>query len=513
LVWKMLRIPQLVVILATLAFQGECAYNYHNQIDCMDPNAPRMNNIGYVLSGYDIYRGNPIPTYDIVDPGTRSLIFAAEYNGDMTPDYRYCTPEGISLLKCSGNCQLSFQTDFISGTYSYHEKMSGSVGVGGSAGTGKVNGSFGASIGWNHVNDMTTGGANLFTMSEIQCCVYISEMFEFLRPPFHPNFIAGLHTLTETYDEHSYRRFLESFGTHYVKKSTMGAIFGEQSMISAESWTYMVQQGWNIGIMAGMSAGFSGNINMTIDYNETERETFDRYTSEQLLYSRGAPPPADGQALTWASSTFDNPNVLSFTLDRIDNLYLLDYVSSGVVANLGKALDGFCATLVAEGELEDCNLPPPDPPIPKPRIWSHWSNFGEGTDYRAQECPEYSYVEKIRWKYQGNTYGMVDFKMKCHGELFWRLPAIGNPDGAWDPIMDCTEGGFSQLTAREDTTWAGVVNVEAKCMDSVITQHSNDDYRGEYNQDLVCGNQGQLVGMQVRQKTHHGITNFRILCA
>ena len=86
--------------------------------------------------------------------------------------------------------------------------MSGSVGVGGSAGTGKVNGSFGASIGWNHVNDMTTGGANLFTMSEIQCCVYISEMFEFLRPPFHPNFIAGLHTLTETYDEHSYRRYV-----------------------------------------------------------------------------------------------------------------------------------------------------------------------------------------------------------------------------------------------------------------------------------------------------------------
>ena len=82
--------------------------------------------------------------------------------------------------------------------------------VGGSAGTGKVNGSFGASIGWNHVNDMTTGGANLFTMSEIQCCVYISEMFEFLRPPFHPNFIAGLHTLTETYDEHSYRRYVGS---------------------------------------------------------------------------------------------------------------------------------------------------------------------------------------------------------------------------------------------------------------------------------------------------------------
>ena len=164
----------------------------------------------------------------------------------------------------------------------------------------------------------------------------------------------------------------------------MGAIFGEQSMISSDSWTYMVEQGWNIGIMAGMSAGFSGNINMGIDYNETERETFDRYTKEQLLYSRGAPPPPDGNALTWASSTFEDPNVLSFSLDRLDNLYLLEYVSAGVVQNLGKALDEFCATLVAEGELEDCNLPPPDPPIPKPRVWSHWSNFGEGTDYRAQ---------------------------------------------------------------------------------------------------------------------------------
>ena len=155
----------------------------------MDPNAPRMNNIGYVLSGYDIYRGNPVPTYDIVDPGTRSLIFSAEYNGDMTPDYRYifimlfnqifsiryCTPEGISVLKCSGNCQLSFQTDYIAGTYSYNEKMSGSIGVGGGGSAGGVNGSFSASVGWHHVNDMTTNGANLFTMSEVLICILVSH--------------------------------------------------------------------------------------------------------------------------------------------------------------------------------------------------------------------------------------------------------------------------------------------------------------------------------------------------
>ena len=54
-----------------------------------------------------------------------------------------------------------------------------------------------------------------------------------------------------------------------------------------------------------------------------------------------------------------------------------------------------------------------------------------------QECGEGEYVEKIAWKYQGQTYGIIDFKMKCSGEIFWRSPEIGNDNGAWDPIMSC----------------------------------------------------------------------------
>ena len=113
-------------------------------------------------------------------------------------------------------------------------------------------------------------------LAQVKCCVYTSQMFEFLRPPLHKNFIAGLHSLTELYDDAVYRRFIKAFGTHFVSSSTMGAIWGEQTLITSESWTYMVQNGWNIGAMAGMSAGFTAGINMTINYNETEREAFDR---------------------------------------------------------------------------------------------------------------------------------------------------------------------------------------------------------------------------------------------
>ena len=43
---------------------------------------------------------------------------------------------------------------------------------------------------------------------------------------------------------------------------------------------------------------------------------------------------------------------------------------------------------------------------------------------------------------------------------------------------------------------------------------SNDDLRGEYNRDMECRLPGQqIVGVQVKKETHHGITNFRVLCA
>ena len=164
----------------------------------------------------------------------------------------------------------------------------------------------------------------------------------------------------------------------------MGALFGKQIMISAESWTYMVEKGWDIDLRAEMSAMFSANISFGMNYNETEREEFDHRTKEQQLYSRGSPPSSDGNSLTWANTEIEEPQVLTVNLERLDSLYLEEYVSSAVVKNLGRFLDEYCEALVAEGALKDCNVLPPDPPAPTPRIWSHWSNFGEGSDYKAQ---------------------------------------------------------------------------------------------------------------------------------
>jgi len=288
----------------------------------------------------------------------------------------------------------------------------------------------------------------------------------------------------------------------------MGALYGEQSRISSESWSYLVSKSFDISASAKFSAiSATGSLN----YNKTEAETFKRYTEEQHIYSRGAVPPGDGSPLTWAQNTIEEPNVLSITLEPIDTLPIEDYVSPVVISNLRLALDEYCPSLLEEGALSSCDAPPPDPPAPKPRVWSHWSNFGEGDDLPIQECPEGQYVEKMKWRYYDRQ-GLMDFRMKCSNE-HWRSPAIGDNEGVWDNEMNCQDTGFRLAAGREDGR-KGIVNVRAVCKGSQTEITSNNDMRGKYNRDLACkhGDQ-QIVGVQVRKDGRHGIVNMKVLCA
>ena len=170
----------------------------------------------------------------------------------------------------------------------------------------------------------------------------------------------------------------------------MGALFGEQSMISKKAWTEMVSNGLDIKFAASISAKANidnidnGNINTTTNQTNVEEETFRRETEERFTYSRGALPPGDGKSLTWAQTSIDEPNVLSITLERLDTLPIEEFVSDVVISNLRLALDEYCPALLEEGALKSCEKPPPDPPAPKPRLWSRWSNNRVGDDYPVQ---------------------------------------------------------------------------------------------------------------------------------
>ena len=179
--------------------------NISSHRDCNGPDAPVMNNIGYALSGYDIYYGNPVAlsSSGLVDPGIRNDIFLAEYsNNQTTADNRYCTPKGMTVKSCNGNCALAFSTEIIKGTSSYFHKLEEKVSF---EATYEL-ASFGASQDYKHIEKYTRSGENMLTQSEISCCVYISKLDMYTPPKFAPNFLAGLATLTDTYQSDVYRK-------------------------------------------------------------------------------------------------------------------------------------------------------------------------------------------------------------------------------------------------------------------------------------------------------------------
>ena len=86
-----------------------------------------MSNVGYLLAGYDIYAGNPMPMDTNPDPGFRSAIFEAEYKGSTTPDSLFCTPEGLSFISCDDACSINFDSRIILGRKSYFQGLQAKV--------------------------------------------------------------------------------------------------------------------------------------------------------------------------------------------------------------------------------------------------------------------------------------------------------------------------------------------------------------------------------------------------
>ena len=86
-----------------------------------------MPNIGYLLAGYDLYAGNPMPMDTNLDPGFRSAVFEAEYKESTTPDSLYCTPEGLSFTSCDDACSINFDSRIILGRKAYSEGLHAKV--------------------------------------------------------------------------------------------------------------------------------------------------------------------------------------------------------------------------------------------------------------------------------------------------------------------------------------------------------------------------------------------------
>ena len=203
----------------------------------------------------------------------------------------------------------------------------------------------------------------------------------------------------------------------------MGALFGEQTMISTQSYNEMTSDGINIDLYAGFSA--MANINSSFGWNTTESEYFYEHTKEQKIYSKGAIPPPSMKPSDWMSMTYEEPMTMGMTIANISTLPNIEGLVSGpVLSNLKRALSEYCPALLEAGVLSSCDLPEDNPPLPKPRTWTKWATtFHSHLDEEPViECPEGQYVTQMQFKRidRLNNFwiSIQNFRLKCSGKKF-----------------------------------------------------------------------------------------------
>ena len=105
-------------------------------------------------------------------------------------------------------------------------------------------------------------GATTFIQSETSCCKYISYLRKEHKPPFTKNFLNGIKSLPKEYNEEAYLDFLLAFGTHYIEKATLGAVYGEMSSLDIDDYN-KVKDSRRAATYAGFDTKYR-NFMMTI---------------------------------------------------------------------------------------------------------------------------------------------------------------------------------------------------------------------------------------------------------
>ena len=119
----------------------------------------------------------------------------------------------------------------------------------------------------------------------------------------------------------------------------------------------------------------------------------------------------------------------------------------------------------------------------------------------------------IYWKHWPSPLGTLKIKEKFHPDNFL-YTGIWVNKGEWDSPMDCGSKGFRLIRGREQPIGLkGIVNVQGFCSDSYTEITSNNDMSGDYNPELECFPNQQVVGVQVKEEIYHGLINFKVLCA
>ena len=209
------------------------------------------------------------------------------------------------------------------------------------------------------------------------CEYYYSKLKVTQLPDFSSDFIYWMNRLSASNETEVYIKFFDYFGTHFFKEVTFGASYTYEHKMSSQSYMHELSKGINIESSASYSGRISWSGGFTLD--KSERESTSNFTKlvTTKTITKGAPPPADGNAMTWASTIKDNPVPVKYTLTPIANLFTARHMASlnvnfeQISTNLNLFSHDYCKYLQKKGLLDSCEYESEEIVLESTRLWIH----------------------------------------------------------------------------------------------------------------------------------------------
>ena len=223
------------------------------------------------------------------------------------------------------SCITSFTSKLVENSFDFQKSLGANAQVSG----GGWGVSFSASASYSQAMSAVSSGKVKIVLSTAHCNYYFTKLNELDPPEFSVEMTKWLNN-TGTLLKHMSPKdlgdeylldFLDYFGTHFTVETLYGARFTYEHRLKSDKSATSQSSSMSVEVQASYSGLFSlgGGFGMASSQKEAAKSFQEK--SETRTISVGAPPPYNGDAMTWASTVKDTPVPVKTSLKPMSTIF------------------------------------------------------------------------------------------------------------------------------------------------------------------------------------------------
>lgn len=232
--------------------------------------------------------------------------------------------------------------------------------------------SFSASSSFQSSSSEMSKGESVKILSSAKCKYFISKLQKKNAPSFSNSFIDWAKTLNKSNDAKDFFEFFDTFGTHFPVTTVFGARLTYEHTMTSSYFKEMKEQKVDVSVQASYLSMFSAGVDVS-SHQRSEASKLEKNVKTKLT-TVGGTPPANGDAMTWASTVQEQPAPIEY-LDSIVNLFSerymghLDIKYKRIARKMRMFQHEYCRFLNKKEEVDTCKLLNPGIFIPDTFIY------------------------------------------------------------------------------------------------------------------------------------------------